>query len=138
MVESPDDTDDLSSYSNKEISTTGSNVGRKSKVSSKSMLSITAEADSISAQMEHDSGALMDASVIKESLDTIYQQLEEISQNNVSQYRKISEKNKECQETKKRLEKNVKEMNETMKLQHSETRRRLDRLEKKSNAGYFN
>ena len=68
--------------------------------------------------------------MLHESLIGISQKIEEME----TQITKATEKNKEqCKQT----EKHMKEMKETIKLQHRETRRRLERLEKKTNSGYF-
>ena len=70
--------------------------------------------------------------MLNESLKGISQKFEEEIR---TQSRKTTEQNKEqCKE----IEKHMKEMKETMKLQHRETRRRLERLEKKTNSGYYN
>ena len=73
--------------------------------------------------------------ILKESLESVYRKLEEIEQNNANQFRKITEQNKE---TEQHVDKSLKEMKETMKLQHRETRRRLDKCEEKTNPGIFN
>ena len=78
---------------------------------------------------------------LESSLDKVYQQLQEIKEKNASQSGQNSEHYKRteerCKETEKIIEKKDKEMKEEIKLQHRETRRRLDKLEKKTSAGYF-
>ena len=68
---------------------------------------------------------------LNESLKGISQKFEDMECNE-THFRKAIETNREqCKETEKC-------MKEAMKLQHRETRRRLERLEKKTNSGYFN
>ena len=72
-------------------------------------------------------------------------QLEEIQKMNSTQFgemRKTIERNKvqynkQYMYTEKMVEKNYKDVQDAMKLQHRETRRRLERLENKTNSGYF-
>ena len=65
-------------------------------------------------------------------------QLKEITQDNVKQIskmRKAIERNEiRYKETENRAEKHYKEMKEEFRFQHHETKRRLDRLEKKTNS----
>ena len=76
--------------------------------------------------------------LLKESLESVTQKLEKIetaNKGNEIQFQKLVENNEaQCKET----EKNMKDIKEEMKMQHRETRRRIERLEKKTSTGYFN
>ena len=73
--------------------------------------------------------------VLDDSLKGISEKLEEMERINETRFRKTFEKNREqCKETEKRIREEIKE---AMKLQHRETRRRLERLEKKTNSGSY-
>ena len=77
--------------------------------------------------------------MLQESLDGVYSQLDEIKQDNATQFKKIFENSKEeGDQADNRVENSLKEMKEAIKIQHRETRRRLENLEKKTNSGYFN
>ena len=128
---------DSSPCCDQEISSKGSKEFEKLKLRSKSLRDITDGTYGILTKIEHDHGALKKIS--KELVDKVHQQLEEIKQNNETQFRQIVDKNNEQYKgTEKRLGKNIKEIQEAIKLQHRETRRRFERLENKTNAGYFN
>ena len=76
--------------------------------------------------------------MLKESLEEISSKLKKIERNNRTESGNMDERTKlQCKET-ERLEKNIKNLNDTMKAQHLATRRRIERLEKKTNSGYFN
>ena len=89
MDEPTDKTDDFISYCNEEISTTGWSVRRGIELKQYEN-DIT---DGIHTRVEQDHGILKD--LLKESLDGIYHELEEIKRNNKIQFRKIDKKNKE-------------------------------------------
>ena len=89
---------------------------------------------------------LTDSSSYFTILKDIKDQIEEIRQLNSNQFsemRNTIENNKvqhqqQCTDTEKRVEKIYKEIKDTITLQHRETRRRFERLEKKTNTGHFN
>ena len=130
MNDADNNPDNFNSYCNQEIASANLSVRRKTELSRKSVPEVTNGTDGIHSMIEQDHGVLKD--ILKESLDGVYQQLEEIKQNNETQFRKIDEKNNE------RFEKYDKEAREAMKLQHRGIRKRLERLENKINSGYFN
>ena len=67
-------------------------------------------------------------------LKGVYQKLEEIEQKSVTKLEEIIERRKvQDKETERQVAKSITEMQETIKLQRRETRRRLERLEKKTN-----
>ena len=74
--------------------------------------------------------------MLRDSMDKMYQQLQEIKESNASQFKKGVEQYKHikkyCQETEKLGKANYKEMKEAMQIQHRETRRMLERTEKKT------
>ena len=75
--------------------------------------------------------------MIKNSLEEIHQKVERIEQNNGTEIKNIVEKvDANCKEKCKGGE-YYKEIKESIKLQHRETRRRLERIEKKTNSPYF-
>ena len=67
--------------------------------------------------------------MLKESLLRCFdQKWEKVEQNIATQFRKINERNRaQCKETERQVEKDLKELKETIKLQHRETRKRLER-----------
>ena len=133
--EHPDNTVDLSLYNGQENSATYSNIRQKLELSSQTLQDQVDGIDGgVHPVIKYNHEALKE--ILKESLDGVYRQVEElIKQNNLTQLKQIAEKNKE---TEKRIQKNDKDIKEAMKIQHREIRRRLERLEKKTNAGYFN
>ena len=77
--------------------------------------------------------------MLNEALQGVHLQLEEIKQANATQFRQnFANNTARCKETETHVENRLKEMNETIKIQHRETRRRFERLEKKTNLRYFN
>ena len=115
LNKSVNDRNDLGSLNTTQMSITCSNVSQENELSSKSVLD-TSDGFNIMSATTNDMKQML-----KESLDGIYQQLDDIKQHIATEFQK-----------------NKKETKEAMKLQHRETRRRLERLEKKTNSGYFN
>ena len=80
------------------------------------------------------------------SFKAIKDQIEEIRQLNLKQFSEIRttientkvQHQQQCTDTEKQVEKIYKEIKNTITLQHRETRRRFERLEKKTNTGHFN
>ena len=122
-----DNTDDLESCCTQQISPIESNISPKTELNIKS----PQDGPNVIPSMM----VINEAQILKESLEAVYQQLDEIKQNNATQLKMIKEQHTE---TEKQIEKKDKETKEAIKLQHRETRRRLERLEKKTNSGYFN
>ena len=117
--------------------TTGLNLSQSDESGHKVTNSFCEKTNKFQDMIESCSSAMKDT--LKESLEEVYHKLEVIEQNTQMEFRNIIQRNKEqCKETEKKVEKNIKEVKETIKLQHREARRRFERLEKKANVGYFN
>ena len=137
--EHPDNTVDLSLYNGQENSATYSNIRQKLELSSQTLQDQVDGIDGgVHPVIKYNHEVLKE--ILKESLDGVYRQVEElIKQNNLTQLKQIAEKNSQKnKETENLIQKNDKDIKEAMKIQHREIRRRLERLEKKANTGYFN
>ena len=96
--------DDSNWDCNQEISTTSASLAPQNEFSSESPRDMTDGANVTDALVTHNCVVVKD--MLKESLELVYQQLEEMKQNNATQFRDIVEKNNEkCKETEKRIEK---------------------------------
>ena len=75
---------------------------------------------------------------LKDSIDGMHQRLEELKETNGLEVRKTTQKfQAQYKETEKQVDTKLKDAIAAMKLQHRETRRRLERLEKKTSSGYL-
>ena len=126
-----DKTDDVGPECTQGISMTHFGLTQENTLSSMSLRDITDGAKFILTMNN-------DMEILKDMFKEVYQELDEIKRD-ASQTRESFKSNNEQQkEMEKQIAKIDKKMEETIRLQHLETKRRFERLEKKTNAGYFN
>ena len=98
----------------------------------------------IQTMIENESRISMNTAIdmLKESVEEMYQSLEELKQTNSAKFveitKTIGKGKEEHTENEKKVETKYKVVKDEIALQHRETNRRLERLEKKSNSIYFN
>ena len=135
-----DNTDSLNKTIEELSSNTDNNIIQTNNSSSNTLKKTIGDVFEPTAIIESDTITSLTSTIdtLKESIDGMYQHLGELK-TELSEIRNTIKKGRtQNTEAEALFEKKIKDVKDSIALQHRETRRRFERLEKKTNSGYFN